>query len=170
MTRKVTPTYTLLNQVTLAAASSSVTLSNIPQNFADLVLVINYAPTTNTDSPYFQVNNSASNYNVTWMAGSNGNTTSTSSSNSRAQIPVLWTVGATVADGSNNIIMQFMDYSAVDKHKTIIVRANSNTNEVIAETVRWADTSAITSVRLSSTALSSTLKSGTTFSLYGVVA
>jgi hypothetical protein len=165
-----TPTYTLLNQITLAAATSSVTFSNIPQNYGDLVLVVNYAPTTNTDSPYFQVNNSAANYSVVWMLGGSGNTTSSGSSGPRAQIPILFAVGATVADGSNNVIFQIMDYAQTDKHKSMLIRANSNTNEVAASTARWADTSAITSVSLSSTALSSTLKAGSTFSLYGIAA
>jgi hypothetical protein len=102
------------------------------------------------------------------MLGGSGNVTSSGVSGPRAQIPVLFAVGATSTDGSNNIIFQIMDYAQTDKQKTMLVRANSNTNEVAASAVRWADTSAINSIRLVSTALTSTLKAGSTFSLYGV--
>lgn len=158
---------TALSNITLQSAASEVTFSNIPQNYADLILYITYAVTTNTDSPYFQVNSTASDYSIIWMLGSSGNTISSSTSGPRAQIPVLFAVGATTGDGTNDITMQFINYSSTDRHKQILIRSNSSTNETVTATARWQNTNAINSIRFSSTALGSTIKAGTTFSLYG---
>jgi hypothetical protein len=61
-----------------------------------------------------------------------------------------------------------MDYSATDKHKTVLSRANNAANGVTAIAGRWASTSAITSIVL--TFQSSSLATGSTVALYGVSA
>jgi hypothetical protein len=62
-------------------------------------------------------------------------------------------------------ITQWMDYSATDKHKTSLGRANSITGEAGMTASRWKNTAAINSL----TILAS-FASGNTFSLYGVIA
>jgi len=94
-----------------------------------------------------------------------GNGSSTSSSS------VSGVNGARIGYGPNsstrsNAIAQIMDYSATDKHKTILTRTNEP-DEVWATACRWANTAAVTSVsfRYESTSLAS----GTTVSLYGIL-
>ncbi len=73
--------------------------------------------------------------------------------------------------GSNlsDAIAQIMDYSATDKHKTVLVRVgNVGNSEVGANAGRWASTAAITSVRVAPN--DGTFSSGSTFNLYGIVA
>jgi hypothetical protein len=60
-----------------------------------------------------------------------------------------------------------MDYSATDKHKTVLTRNNITDNNVTAIASRWANTAAITSVTVLSP--SSTITSGSTISLYAIV-
>lgn len=165
MSRKVTPTYTLLNQITLTANASSVTFSNIPQSFGDLVLVADFlgASTTNAELLIRLNNDSAGNYSQVKMAG-NGSSTSSSS--------VSGVNGARIGYGPNstsrsNAISHIMDYSAVDKHKTILTRTNEP-DEVWATACRWANTAAVTSVSFLYEGIS--LAAGTTVFLYGVVA
>jgi hypothetical protein len=59
-----------------------------------------------------------------------------------------------------------MDYSATDKHKTVLVRSNIPADTVAAHAVRWANTAAITTVGVA--AISGTWSAGTTFALYGI--
>jgi len=72
----------------------------------------------------------------------------------------------------STFISSIMDYSATDKHKTVISRFNrvggdaTSADGTGAVAVRWADTSAITSIVIFPTA--NTLASGSTFSLYGI--
>ena len=61
-----------------------------------------------------------------------------------------------------------MDYGATDKHKTIISRSDNPAAQTTVVTNRWANTAAITSVAV--TAGASSYSSGSTFSLYGVIA
>jgi hypothetical protein len=64
--------------------------------------------------------------------------------------------------------LQFMDYSATDKHKTVLVRANSANTETEANASRWTSTSAITSIAINF--LGTDLNGGSTLSLYGIEA
>jgi len=74
-------------------------------------------------------------------------------------------------NGSQHLIIsQIMDYTATDKHKTVLSRPNRPSGTVVDEISafahRYASTSAITSVK--ALADGSTFDSGTTFSLYGI--
>jgi hypothetical protein len=70
-------------------------------------------------------------------------------------------------------IIQVMDYSATDKHKTVLVRANTNapsvSGVVYASAGRWASTSAVTSLVLLPE-VGPNFAIGSTFNLFGVIA
>ena len=65
------------------------------------------------------------------------------------------------------IISNIMDYSATDKHTTVLNRANNAANGVHANAGRWSNTSAVTQVQVYAT---SNFAAGSTFYLYGVAA
>jgi hypothetical protein len=67
-----------------------------------------------------------------------------------------------------NVIIQIMDYSATDKHKTALARANNTNNGTNANAGRWANNAAISTVRLGFQKGSQSLASGSRVSLYGV--
>ena len=166
MTRRVTPTYTLLNQITLAATASSVTFSNIPQNFSDLVVQLSATTNTSVNLGLFRINgDSGSNY---VMAGMRGNGSGVASYGLTTTNAYFDYAGDTAANTITTSVIHFLDYSAVDKHKMTLTR-QSNANDVVeAMCQRWASTSAITSLTFYWN--SGLINSGSTFSLYGVVA
>jgi hypothetical protein len=154
-----TATYTPLATVTLASAASSVTFSSIPATYRDLILVVN-GNTTDNQFTGFQFNtDSGSNYSFVRMF-------SGPSSSSDTRTYGLLTSGNPSL--TLNAIAQIMDYSATDKHKTVLVRSNIPADNVAAHAVRWANTSAITSLAVA--AISTTWAVGTTINLYGVIA
>lgn len=164
MARKTTPTHVLLNQITLAASSSSVTFSNIPQGYGDLVLVSNMGltPDAANDTQIF-VNNDASNiYTRVFMFGNGSGTESGSGTRTS-----FW--GGYVSGTFGVCINQFIDYSATDKHKSLISSQNTTALGTSRQAQRWASNSAITSLKLQPLSTSSFLQ-GSTFSLYGVYA
>jgi len=61
-----------------------------------------------------------------------------------------------------------MDYSATDKHKTILNRVNAASSIVEAVAARWANAAAVTSVAVQTQ--TGTFSSGMTLALYGVAA
>ena len=159
MSRATTPTYVLLNQITLAANSSSVTFSNIPQNYGDLVLVISGILTTSNDNINLNVNGTGTSGSRVFMFGDGSSASSGTSTTLTVGFP-----GTVVS----STVLQIFDYSATDKHKTMLFRSNNTNSGVSAQAERWANTAAITSLGLSPNSRQFT--TGHTFYLYGLVA
>ena len=158
-----TPTYTPLATVTLGSSASSVSFSSIPATYRDLIFVIE-----GTNS------NSGVDIGVRLNSDTGGNYTYVS----------MWGTGSLAQSGSGtvnlmnfhyqantnrfNAILQIMDYSATDKHKTGLSRGNNSSSQTFANAMRWANTAAVTSLTCLPSA--GTLSTGTTFNLYGVIA
>ena len=151
-------TYTLIDSVTLTSSASSVTFSSIPAG-GDLVLVVSCRPTgTAADDLVMQFNGDASNGSRVLMLGDGSATSSGTSSNMIAQFN---------DELQNEVgISNIMDYSATDKHKTVLTRTNAvGAGYVTALAQRWASNSAITSINL---AYSVDIQAGSTFHLYNI--
>jgi len=153
-----TPTYTPLATVTLASTTGTITFSSIPATYRDLILICQY---TNDSNPLVRFNSdSGSNYSYVRMLGT-GSTTASDVSVSQSGLAIA--TGS--ATGGQTSIVQIMDYSATDKHKTALIRNGLASTNVNASGNRWANTAAITSVTLQI----GTFGIGSTFSLYGVI-
>ena len=164
-----TPTYTPLATVTLGSSASSVTFSSIPATYRDLIIVLSVKSTSAADQDglFIRLNNDSSNGSRVTMLGR--------ASNERLS-DTGTAIGTPLAGNPANlspIIIQVMDYSATDKHKSVLVRANSDApsqNGVVAAVAgRWASTSAVTSVVLLPE-VGPNFASGSTFNLFGVIA
>ena len=154
-----TKTYKALATTTLSTSASSVTFSNIPATYKDLVFV--FAGTASGgDGIYFFMNSdTGSNYSFVRMYGTGTATGSTSGTGTSLEFGEIW-------GGQGNVIAHIMDYSATDKHKTVLGRTNAPANVVMAYASRWASTSAVTSLTVLTSV--ATFSSGSTFSLYGI--
>ena len=156
-------TYIPLQTITLGSAASSVTFADIPATYRDLVLVANGTTVASNVYVVLQLNaDDASNYSNVFMVGFGSTTESIASTDTSIK-------RSGMGDSQSTVIWQLVDYSATDKHKTVLSRwgANSSTN-VAAAAGRWANTSAINSVKVYPE--STTFTSGSTFSLYGIEA
>jgi hypothetical protein len=151
-----TPTYTLLDSVTLTSSASSVTFSSIPAG-GDLVLHVSGAMTSASDIEARFNGDSGSNYYRVRMYG-NGSSTS---SQAFTQTGAKFTFGTSV----NSAILQIMDYSATDKHKTVLSRNNWTGEWVEASAIRWANTSAITTISVTG---ENDFAAGCTFHIYNI--
>jgi hypothetical protein len=157
-----TPTYTPLATVTLASATSSVSFSNIPASYRDLVLILNGKATAGGSGARLRVNGDTStNYPNIRMYGYSGGT------GSDAGTGAFLDIGAMNTNDGYQSVVQFMDYSATDKHKTILSRPQeSSLGAVLANAGRWSNTAAITSILVY--AGSDQFASGFTATLYGI--
>ena len=160
-----TPTYTALATITLSSSASSVTFSSIPSTYRDLVLVVNATQAASKNVQMRINGDSGSNYSDVIAFGYSGGTVSNSASGAQIRL-------STSSIGSNwQTTVQIQDYSATDKHKTILQRENTDTTYVKMLAGRWASTSAVTSISLGSyTGDTGDFASGSTFSLYGIEA
>jgi hypothetical protein len=149
-----TQTYIPLANVTLGSSASTVSFANIPNSYRDLVCVVNHTKSTLTGF-YIRYNGDAgANYAGIYIVG--GGT--------------YQTAGSSTEPGYSSTlstqILQVMDYSATDKHKTSLLRTDNSGNQTTAWSLRWANTAAITS--LSFVTVTGTFQTGSTFSLYGI--
>jgi len=157
-----TPTYTPLANITLGSSAASVTFSSISQVYRDLVLVCQIFGAGSY--PIITFNSDTSNtYQNVQMHG-NG-------SDPNSQVFTFTGLGVSQSIGgsatepflfTNNI----MDYSATDKHKTVLTRSNRAGSGVTALVGRWPSTSAVNTVKIDGNFVNFT--SGSTFALYGI--
>ena len=156
-------TYTPLATNTLGSDTANVTFSSISGSYTDLVLVVNGGMATQA-AMCVQFNTDTSTvYSVTRLYGDG----STATSDRFATTDSL-DLGFFQANLNNNSIIQIMNYSNATTYKTVLTRWNSPAY-VTAVVGLWRNTAAITSIKLFNPA-GTNLKSGTTFTLYGIAA
>ena len=154
-----TPTYDLISSTTLAAASSEVVFGSLPQTYRDLVLVINGTASSNGGNYlFFNGDEVNANYSRVTMAGNGSSALTFATSN-----PYV----LDMATSQSTVVAQIMDYSATDKHTTVLTRGGSAAWQTTAQASRWANTSAVTSLKVKTDG-AITIGSGTTFNLFGI--
>lgn len=162
-----TPTYTLIDSVILGSSASSVTFSGISgTGKGDLVLVVNAFPNGGTIAGYLEVNgDTGSNYSIVNMRGNGSSANSLTTTQANFRINVYDTYAPT--GQSFNSITSLQDFAATDKHKSILSRSNNAATGTEAIAGRWANTSAITSVKFFT--INNSYAIGSTFHLYQIV-
>jgi hypothetical protein len=154
-----TPTYIPLATTTLGATATSVTFGSIPATYRDLILVVNaQASADSLAFIEFNSDTTAANYYFVYALGSG----STDASGSGDAFPLMPFNSSTYSQ----TMVQVMDYSASDKHKTSLVRDSEIGGIVVMRAVRWANTAPITSLKFKTG--SGNFAIGSTFSLYGI--
>lgn len=153
---------TALATVTLQQASSTVTFSGIPNTYRDLILVIQ-GTTAASVGERLQFNGDTTASNYSFVAAVGNGTSAVSQSGTNAWLAYNLSAG----DGLLSVV-QIMDYSATNKHKTSLHRGNSPIQGTEMLVQRWSSNVAINQVTV--LAVSTTWNTGATFSLYGRIA
>ena len=155
----VTPTYVPLANFTAAGGETSVTFSSIPATYRDLILVLGSFPLPAATNIWCRVNGDGSS-SYSYVYAFSTSSAATSSTNG-------FLIGGLAQGASKNtIITQFMDYSATDKHKTVLSRATEDLQAVSMIAARWPQNTAINSLTIR--VVANSFGAGSTFSLYGV--
>jgi len=160
-----TPTYDLLASTTLTSTAATVTFASINQSYGDLVLVADY--TMGGDAFLFGVVqfNGDTGSNYPWVIARASTFNAASFTNTASFVYLNASITASVSE-KTLAILQIMDYSATNKHKSVLARGNrpGGFTEMVAS--RWANTAAINSILI--TGLQNTYSAGSTFNLYGI--
>jgi len=155
-----------LANTTLAVAAASITFGSIPATYRDLRLVVTATNGLTTNGFRLTLNSdTGANYSQVVMYG-NG-----SSATSATDGPNYIYLNDFVAASTTEVTLStvdIMDYSATDKHKTVLERGNRAGASVAASASRWASTAAVTTVQINTGG--GTIAAGSTFALYGVSA
>lgn len=152
-----------IQSITLTAVTNTITFSNIPQNYKDLVLIVNYKILT-AGNPRFYFNaDSGSLYNLVYMDGY-GASKGSGIDNAQTSNSLTYTPANTTQVGS--VVLNCLDYSSVDKHKTSLIKSGSGLGIASSYVTRYASTNAITRLDV----FNHDYQIGSSFALYGVLA
>ncbi len=160
--------WTPLANITLGSAQTTVTFSSISSAYKDLRLV--YRGNSNSysgNAPSMRFNNDSSNACPTLLTTGDGASVYGSTSNF-AWINI--SDANYISPAATTIItVDIFDYSATDKHKAVLSRANAG-GGVNMNTGRWPSTAAINTITLAIAFGSATFVAGSSFALYGMSA
>lgn len=164
-----TPTYTLISETVLSSAQASVTFSSIPGTFKDLVVecVTRSNRADNVDLLGIRFNlDTGTNYSTTELSGDGGAAGSGRTSNATY---IFGRIDANISPSGSWSIVNFnvFSYVSTTNFKTVLDRENTS-GYAGAIVGTWRSTSAITRIDLLPI-LGTTLNSGSTFRLWGVV-
>jgi hypothetical protein len=175
----VPSTYEKIEARTLGSNAVTVTFTAIPGTYTDLILVANMrgsaATFNNMGFPLLQFNtDTGNNYSYTSLFARNtggGNSAVSERSSNTDGIKTL----ANISNIFSPNIIQIQNYSNTTTYKTALVRGSGENGTtavdgVLAEVGLWRNTAAITSVQLNLAAVSQTIQTGSTFTLYGIKA
>lgn len=163
-----TPTEIPIATTTLSSNASDVTFSSISGSYTDLIVVVSGASTTagsSTNGLRWQINgDTGSNYSETQVYGNGSTATSTGATNA-TDIGAGLLMQTSAGYFATNII-HFMNYSNTTTYKTVLTRNGGASVSTAANAALWRSTSAITSIKFYR--LTDQLKTGSTFTLYGI--
>ena len=160
-----TPTYTLIDSVTLTTNTANVTFTNLPTDgtYGDLVIVLTGTMAVGTvGHADIKFNLSTSNYNVIHMDGDGSSTISRGYANQGSMRFAENNSFSTTT--LNTTIIQVFDYAEA-KQKSVLIRTSRADGLVAATAGVWADTSAINRFILGGDAA---YEAGTTVFVYGI--
>lgn len=156
---------------TLTSTAGAISLTSISGSYRDLLVVLNVSTNSGIGQVTWTINSdSGMNYETVIMEGNGSTATSKARGSANAWNFHAADVDTYLTTNPSVILLNFMDYSATDKHKTVLSRFSSPTGTssgVGAAAHRWASTSAITSIAFD---FGSTLAIGSSIALYGVSA
>ena len=160
-------TYTPIYSQTLSSATSSVTFSNIPTTYTDLILVINgQCSSGGSQNTWLNFNSdTATNYSSVLLAGDGTSAVSTLNTNQ--------TKGGFcgLASGVNStVIYQIQNYSNATTFKTVLGRTTISNDLVDARVSLWRKTPEVITTIAVGISGGVNYNIGTTFTLYGIKA
>lgn len=164
-------TYEPIATTTLSSGSGTIDFTSIPGTYTDLKLVLSALSTATTTRVYCRVNsNTGSNYSLTLLTGSGA-----AASSFILSSQTFWNLTYSTANGVSTtnpdlLIFDFFSYAGSTNKTVLVSTANDNngSGEVQRNVCLWAQTTAITSINLYTSA--NQFATGTTATLYGIKA
>ena len=154
-------TYSPIASQTLTSNTSSITFSNLPTNYTDLILVINPVNGSTSNLRLRFNADTGSNYGSTFLYGFGTSTYSDRQTNETYII-----VGAMYNDWASTVI-NIQNYNSSVMNKTTLTRTGQASNGTGVLAGVWRNTSPITSINITD-AQGFSLWTGSTLSLYGI--
>lgn len=158
-----TGTYSLISNILVTSAISSITFTAIPSTFTDLIVTMNAIATTNFTGTRIVINSDTStNYSFLALKGDGTSVTS-----NRTGTTGNLDFGLINTSRSMNTFV-FNDYSNITTFKPMLQFGGPPANRVEVAVATWRSTSAISSIQIVQPA--DTFAANSYFRLYGIQA
>lgn len=159
-----------ISRIVLAANANTINISNIPQGYRDLKLVITGSMSASA-SPSIRLNGdaTANNYAVINMYGT-GSGQGTMSNNSYTQIGIGWWPAAPNVNDPFVAIVDIFDYTQTDRQKNTLSRCSEAAVLTDVTAGRWLSNAAVNSILITGYNGGGQYNAGTIATLYGVLA
>lgn len=162
-------TYTPIYSTTLTSAASSITFSNLPLDYTDLVIEVNAAVSASDNELFMQLGPDAldtgNNYSTTFFFSDGSPLATRQTGLAYCNIGRL-AVNATQPTGM--AVINLMNYANTSTFKPVIGLCGSAASYIYENTSLWRNNSAITTVKLYPSV--STFIAGSSFTIYGIKA
>jgi hypothetical protein len=160
--------YTPIQSMYLQTPTSSITFSNIPSTYQDLVLVMQLQASS-TSSPHIILNNdTSSTYSSSALSG-NGSAISPVGLNNQTILKASNSASVSSTDFSYISTIHFINYKSTSFTKQNIIRSSSSASGTDLMAGLWRNSSdPIRSITITTNS-ASTWSLGSTFDLYGVL-
>jgi hypothetical protein len=158
-------TYEPIQTTTFTSGATSFTFSSISGTYTDLVLVASMQVTSATDAIYINFNSdtTSANYGFTRLTA-----ISTSAGTTGGALPQLADYCPNATDFMP-IVANIQNYSNATTWKNVVARWGNAGDATGVVALVWQNTAAITSITIK-TASATDIKTGSTFTLYGIKA
>ena len=161
-------TYKPLQSVVLTSSTTSITFSNIDQNYTDLIFVSSFLKPA-AGSPRFRFNSDTSSlYSQTVLYGNGTSALSQRETGQTAYYLMDFFNPSTT--NPNHVTIHLHNYSKTTTFKTILERSGAADIGTEASIGIYRSTNAITSITINADGGSGVFSAGTTFDLYGIKA
>lgn len=141
--------------------------SSIPSNFKDLRIVFTAASSANSNNIMRLNGDTNANYTQVY-AGGNGSTPTSGTIGSSSFVGTDSSAFTTTVVGETVHVIDILNYSSTNQHKTMLFRANRAGGHVEMMAGRWASLDAVNTIRIQPYTSWYTWLAGSTFTLYGI--
>ena len=162
-----TPTYQLIDSVTLGFSATSVSFTGIDQSYRDLVVVVTAKSSVDFRQAYMKLNNSSITYYNNFFGTGPGDKGASAGSDTAVRLGSSY--NPVTISGTFSVVANIMDYSQTNKNKQILTRAGTRDGAsagVDMAVTTWPSTAAVSSLYF--TLNSGNYSGGSTFFLYGI--
>ena len=163
------PTYVKIASQTLASSTATVTFSNIPQGYTDLVINIAIAGLSTAETPRMYFNGDTSSiYSTTFLDG-NGSSILTNRTTNNSSFYGIGAYNSGNPTGVSHIVVNINSYSNTVTNKTMLARNASSLSTTFTAGL-YRSTAPISSISFFVHPGSTTYSTGTVFTVYGIKA
>ena len=154
-------TYDPIATVTLTATSTSMTVTNLPSTYTDLVISAYMDGVTESYAQMQLNSDTGTNYDYLYMGG-------VASVNITNRTGSITSMPGSRADEQANIQYHLFNYTSTSNNKVaLIMNANPSIDLVYHAVAQWRSTAAVTSISINSQ--SGHFAAGSTFTVYGIL-